>query len=248
MKKNTASAAAPEHLYEIVKNDLRAKILNNEFPADSRIPSEVELIEQYQVSRITIRHAINELVEDGLLVKRHGKGTFVAQRKHRRHVVGINSFTEDCRRSGLSPRTEILHLGYGKASGRAARALNLPAGTSIINLDRLRYIDDEPVILEKIVFPPQFDQVFYEENEDMLSSVSTLLDKRLGKNLVHIDFTIELSYAAGREAEALQLRPNTAILKLRGCTLDEKMQPVYYSEQLFVGEKVMLSGTKAFDE
>ena len=246
--KRTAASAAPEHLYEIVKNDLRAKILKNEFPPDSRIPSEVELIEQYQVSRITIRHAINELVEDGLLVKRPGKGTFVAQQKHSRHVIGINSFTEDCRRSGLNARTEVLHLGYGRASGRISRELHVPAGSSVINLDRLRYIDDEPVILEKIVFPPQFDQVFYEENEDMLSSVSTLLEKRLGQRLVHIDFTIDLMYVSGADAERLALRPNTAVLHLHGCTLDEDMKPVYYSDQLFVGDKVSLTGTKAFDE
>ena len=98
------------------------------------------------------------------------------------------------------------------------------------------------------MFPPQFDQVFYEENEDMLSSVSTLLEKRLGQHLVHIDFTIDLMYVSGADAERLALRPNTAVLHLHGCTLDEDMKPVYYSDQLFVGDKVSLAGMKAFDE
>lgn len=135
--------ASTEHLYEIVKMDLRTGVLDGSFPPDTRIPSEVELMDRYGVSRITVRHAINELVQEGYLVKRHGTGTFVLPRKHDRHVVSINSFTMDCLASGLTPRTEVLSLGRGRATESAAGFLNIAPGSGVILLDRLRYINDE---------------------------------------------------------------------------------------------------------
>lgn len=164
-----------EHLYEIVKNDLRTGVLAGKYLPETRIPSEIELMNQYGVSRITVRHAINELVQEGILVKRHGTGTFVLPKKHERHMIGMNSFTEDCRATGLSPRTQVIYLGYGRANARTADVLDIAEGDKIILLDRLRFINEEPVIIEEIAFRQEYEQLFSVEDTNELCAVAQFL-------------------------------------------------------------------------
>ena len=238
--------ASTEHLYEIVKMDLRTGVLDGSFPPDTRIPSEVELMNRYGVSRITVRHAINELVQEGYLVKRHGTGSFVLPRKHDRHVVSINSFTMDCLASGLTPRTEVLSLGRGRATESAAGFLNIAPGSGVILLDRLRYINDEPVILEENAFPEEMEEILRVEDYSQLCSIAQFLEKNLGIQLVHIDYTIEMAYLSKDQARLLELKPNAPALRVVGLVMDGAQKPVYYSRQTIQGDKVKISGAQKF--
>ena len=111
------------------------------------LPNERALAEQFGVSRMTLRHAMAGLIDDGLLYSVHGVGTFVAEPRVSKEVL-LSSFTEDMTRRGLQPSSQILVQRLLPAPEHAARALELDPLTEVYNLERVRLADDVPVCLE----------------------------------------------------------------------------------------------------
>jgi GntR family transcriptional regulator len=112
------------------------------------LPSETELIEQFEVSRITVRQALEMLVNDGLIFRRRGRGTFVAVPKIEQGLNRIVSFTEDMRRRGLHPGTEILAAGLEAADPEVAEKLEVQEDEELVHIERLRLADAEPLSIE----------------------------------------------------------------------------------------------------
>lgn len=237
-----------EYRYEAVKRDLQYKITSNQLPEGTRIPSEQELINQYGVSRITVRRAISELVDDGLLVKKHGVGTFVSRRKHMRHVIGTNSFSMDIRAAGQTPRLEVLSIGYGVPTAKAAATLGLGENERVIVVDCLRFVNDEPVIIEKANFPADCVQLFDRGGSVAdHGSISSFVRNRLNKDPANIGYVIELSHASRSEAQCLDIAPGAPVLVLEGAVYDSSRKPIYYSKQIMAGDRIKIVGHNSFE-
>jgi GntR family transcriptional regulator len=112
------------------------------------MPSERFLAEHFKVARGTVRQEINRLVADGLLYRQHGNATFTAQ-PQAGHIDMLTSFTEDMRARGAVPKTKVLHAEVEDAGPRIAGKLNVPPGAKVFRLERLRYIEDEPLAVER---------------------------------------------------------------------------------------------------
>lgn len=237
---NQSADSKISHLYEIVRNDLKVKIINSVYPAGKRIPSERELIEEYGCSRITIRRAVDELVDEGYLVKRHGTGTFAANRKHSRHVININSFTADCLLNGITPETEVTFFGFMRPSDRDRRKAGTKEGVPLLHLQRVRYADGEPVIIERIVFPEKYS-CLSTVDQSQFSSVTDVVKSVLGLSVAFYDLTIEQAYATKQEAEYLKITPGDPLLMVNGGVLGENKEPIYYSRQIIVGDKYTIA-------
>lgn len=225
-----------EPLYMQIINDIKANIRDCKYQVNQRIPSETELIRIYGVSRITIRRAIQELVNEGYLTKIHGAGTFVRAPKYQRHVLGINSFTTDCLNNGIVPRTRVLLLNTVKATAYDAKMLRVVPGEKIIYLERLRYADDDPVIIERDYFPYRFSAMLGMKSAS-LRSVARLLEDRFNVNIGHFDAVIEIAMPYKQDAKRLKLLFNAPILLVHGCTCDTDNNPLYRSVQVFAGNK-----------
>lgn len=232
-----------EPLYMRLKNEIKADILNHKYKVNQRIPSETELIRIYGVSRITVRRAIQELVDEDYLTKVHGSGTFVRAPKHNRHVVGINSFTTDCLSNGIVPRTRVLALNVEKATDADVRDLNVVPGEKIVYLERLRYADDDPVIIERAYFPFRFSSMLW-ENSASLQSITRLLEEKFGVKIGPINATIEIAIPYKQDAKLLELHPNTSSLLVRGCIYDVEDVPLYRSVQVLSGHKFKVNISK----
>ena len=135
----------PKHaqLREILRRSVE-----QELPPGSPIPSERELAERYHVSRLTVRSAIGKLVEEGLLSRVRGKGTFTASRRLELQLY-LMSFTDDMRRRGLTPTTEVLRTATEVPPTPAANALGIEEGTPAHRLMRLRRADGVPLAVER---------------------------------------------------------------------------------------------------
>jgi len=127
--------------------DALAELATTELAPDAAIPSERELMATYAVSRDTVRKAINALVGDGLLVKVHGRGTFVA-RPRLETRLHLASFSQDMRRRGFTPSTRLLAIERTQPPAEVAAALGLDADALAWRLDRVRLADGEPIALE----------------------------------------------------------------------------------------------------
>lgn len=134
--------------YQQVHDDLRQGIEGGRWRPGDMLPSESELIERYEVSRVTIRQALALLVRDGLIYRRRGLGTFVAVPKIEQGVNRIISFSEDMRRRGFNAGTKVLSSSIINASPEIAERLGVAPGEEIAYLERLRLADGEPMSVE----------------------------------------------------------------------------------------------------
>jgi GntR family transcriptional regulator len=116
------------------------------------LPGERELARQLDLSRVTVRRAIAGLVDDGVLVQRHGAGTFVAERIVK-SFSRLTGFTDDLRARGLKPRVRFLDRQIGIATPAEALGLHLSPGARVVRLRRLRYAGDTPLALEDTAVP-----------------------------------------------------------------------------------------------
>lgn len=131
-------------LYQI----LRREIINGNRQPGDQLPSENQLVEMHDVSRATVRQAMQELLADGLIVRKRGKGSFVAAPSLEQNLVRIVSFTEDMQRRGLKPRTRTISAGLMPATERIAQKLGVQVDEELVRLERLRLADGQPMSVE----------------------------------------------------------------------------------------------------
>ena len=129
--------------YYVLKKALIDKIEKNEFTSNEQIPSERELISMYGFSRITVRKAIDELVNEGYLYKVHGKGTYVKDNVVQQDIVQLNSITHDILSMGKKPSRKVLRLAVADSFEKRADELHINIDDQIIILDRIHYADGE---------------------------------------------------------------------------------------------------------
>jgi GntR family transcriptional regulator len=139
------SSAQP--LYQQLQRGLRAAIENGVIGPDDALPPERDLAEMLSVSRITVRKAIDELVEDGLLIRKQGSGTFVSNRVEK-NFAKLTSFSEDMRARGREPRSVWLNKAEGTVNPEESLTLRSSPGTPVYRFHRIRYADDAPMALE----------------------------------------------------------------------------------------------------
>ena len=131
-------------LYEILRSHIDSGIWQ---PGDL-IPPESELKRQYGVSQITVRQALNILVDNGLIYRRRGQGTFVAQRMITSNLTHIVNFADDMKQRGMEPHTEVLDTSISPVSKATAELLRVEVGEEIASVRRLRYANGEPLSIE----------------------------------------------------------------------------------------------------
>ncbi len=134
-------------LYQQLQRQLRDAIENRVLGPDDALPPERDLAEALSVSRITVRKAIDGLVEEGLLLRKHGSGTFVGNRVEK-NFSKLTSFSEDMRARGRKPRSVWLNKAEGTVTPEEAMTLRLSPGTPVYRFQRIRYADEAPMALE----------------------------------------------------------------------------------------------------
>jgi GntR family transcriptional regulator len=140
-------ATSSQPLYQQLQRVLREAIEKRLLGPDDALPAERELASLLDVSRITVRKAIDGLVEEGLLVRRQGSGNFVCARVEK-NFAKLTSFSEDMRARGRTPRSVWLKRAAGTVTPEEALTLRLSPGTPVYRFHRIRYADDAPMALE----------------------------------------------------------------------------------------------------
>jgi GntR family transcriptional regulator len=199
----------PKHaqLREILR-----KLAQQDLPPGSPIPSERDLAEQYGVSRLTVRAAVGQLVSEGLLARARGRGTFTAQRRMEAQLY-LESFTDDMRRRGHEPGTEVLSCAHELPPPAAAAALGLEPTDSAYRLFRLRRADGTPLAVERGWYnasrlPGLLDL-------DLTRSLYTLMAEHFGVQLSHGRQTVWAEAADRDTARMLGVRTGSPVLVFR---------------------------------
>ena len=153
MAPSTNSHMSRQSRYREIEGYLRT-LVEGARPGDP-LPSEAELCERFSVSRMTVRQALSELTNDGLVERRRGQGTFVAHRPvHRRPGVFL-SFTEEMHRRGAQATSRLLSAGLDDPRRPEAEDLGLAPGSQVVRVARVRLADGVPVALEDAALVPE---------------------------------------------------------------------------------------------
>lgn len=201
--------------YYSVKRELVKRIELGEYPENEPVLSERELMEAYQVSRITVRRAIDELVNEGYLYKIQGKGTYIKGDTSSQDLFSITSCTEDVLRLGKKPSRRVVQARSMTADRKRAKALQITLDDTVFCLGRITYADGEPLnytrtCLPEKLFPGIGSYNFAEE------SLYGLLEKRYQARITTARRTIEAVLAQDEIAEYLEVEEGTPLI-LFGC-------------------------------
>jgi len=140
--------STPQPLYMQIRQMLKNDIQQGKYKPDEQIPTEAELCEIYNVSRITIRKAIEELVKDGTLTRIPRRGTYVTSKKFHNELISVSGFSEFSHQLGMTPNSRILKSEVIPATEEIAEYLNVEEGSPILELERLMYVNDRPLFYD----------------------------------------------------------------------------------------------------
>jgi GntR family transcriptional regulator len=216
---------------------LKEKINQDEWKPGDQIPSEPELCEVYGVSRTVVRQALRELELEGLILRRKGKGTFVAERKISENLISkLTGFYHDMVAHGMSPITRVLKQGVIPASKKVAEYLNLEPETPVFEIERQRSVDENPILLVTTYIPyhlcPRLAE--YDLSNQSLYAV---LEKEFGLVISHGHRTIEAVAANEREAQLLNVEEGDPLLLLNAVTYLEDGTPLEYYHSVHRGDR-----------
>lgn len=165
-------------LYHQLRELLREKIEAGKWKPGDRIPTENELCEKYQVSKTTVRQALNALAIEGKLCRKQGRGTYVAESKIEHGPIELTSFTEEMGRRGMTASSKVLELDQVPAVTKIARKLELPEGELVSKIKRLRLADGIPMGIQTTYLP---DYLFPDlQDENLTGSLYKVLKEKYG--------------------------------------------------------------------
>lgn len=218
---------------------LRGNIMRGDLEPGDALPTESELMERYEVSRTTVRQALDILVNEGLIYRQQGQGTFVAHPTLTQSASRIVSFTEDMRRRGLKPGTQILDTGLVPAPDDVAEALQIRPGEEVSCLERLRLADGEPISLEKSylvhVYCPGILGGDYAQ-----TSLRQALELKYGIRLVRAKQTIRAIVASREVAKKLSIRVSAPLLFIERVSYSQNDIPVEFLQVYHRGDRYVL--------
>ncbi|MGN1251084.1 MAG: GntR family transcriptional regulator [Candidatus Spyradocola sp.] len=229
----------PVPMYYQLKLQLQSDIREGRLRPGDMLPPECELCEQLGVSRPTVRQAMSELVAEGLLTRRKGKGTFVAAPAERpvdaRFFQRLQSYNEEMLQKGLTPSTRVLCAEVVRDRADIARELELPEDAALIHLTRLRAADGQPLVVVDTWLPhARFAGL---ENADFThDSLYDLMNARYGVRVDRARRQFEAADASLDDALLLDMEAGRAVCRVRTLAYCGQ-EPVEYSLARYRGDR-----------
>jgi GntR family transcriptional regulator len=221
--------AKGEQLQEILEGFIET------FEPGTRLPSERLLATRYNVARATVTQAIDELAGKGLVYRVHGSGTFVAEPKFRQPQT-LTSFTEDMRARGMTPGSVVLTSESIPASAVIARHLQVPEGSPVVHIVRVRTANGEPMALERTYLPAsRFPGLAEVDLTDV--SLYTLLGERWGVWVRAADQWASAVRLTEEEAEILGVDGEHPALLFQRVTSDQSGNLIEYVRSVYRGDR-----------
>ncbi|MEU9040589.1 MULTISPECIES: GntR family transcriptional regulator [unclassified Kitasatospora] len=221
--------------YHRIEQALRNRIAEHR-PHDP-LPSETDLCEEFGVSRMTARAAVQGLVTEGLVYRIPGRGTFVAEPPTHRRAENLVRFSEEMRRQGRKPSSQLISASLRTALPEEIHRLRLRKSAQVVEVSRVRLADGVPTALERAVFPDALVALL--EVDFRTASMHEAL-AGLGRTPTRGHASIRAAAAGEREAELLAVAPGTALLVEQRLIVDQDEQPLELAESRYVGDRYAL--------
>jgi GntR family transcriptional regulator len=229
-------------LHKQLSEVLRQQIEAEGFKPDHPIPSERALCKTYQISRITVRQAISEMINEGLLFRKQGKGTFVAPKKINQGLVRLVSFSRTVQDLGMKPSTRILGNEILPADMQTAKILEIPITSQVLRLSLLGIADKEPLVFYESFFPLPLGKKMAEEANRAAQKASPFstydLYGKFGKGYpIEVRQTLEAMAADDRLASVMEIRKGEAVFMITSIFLSKGRRPLEFRRAMYRGTR-----------
>lgn len=234
----------PVPLYYQLELALRERIEAGKYDTGEPIPGEQDLAEQFQVSRITVRRALDRLEEDGLILRRRGARTQVVPGTTRRSKAPERSpdfrgFEDEMQRLGLEPHAKVLESTVGAPSPLISALLAVPSGENVVRIRRLGIAKGIPLWIESRYFPLSVGQALL--GADVAGqSIQRLLSSKLGLTIARVEAQLEAVAATARQAQLLELATGSPLLLHQSVTFQSDGHPIQVLRAYLRGESYKL--------
>lgn len=224
-------------LYQQLAARLRRQIADGVYRPGDRLPSEAELCAQFGVSRITVRAALDQLVDAGLLWRQRGKGTFVTAPLVEHELIRLTDFVEDMAAAGLRPASRITHFGEEYAPPDVAAQLDVGRRTPVVRLDRLRLADDTPIAFDVTYLPLRYGRLLDKHTLET-ETIYHVLETQYKIPIVSGTFVIESGRATPELAAQLEVERNMPLLIIQRVSYSERRDPIYFQRRYYRSDRV----------
>ncbi len=235
-------------IYYQIFEELYKDIREGVYQEGDRFPSETILCEKYQVSRGTVREALKMLFQQGLLIRERGRGTFVSETKIAQEFNRLMGFTELMKMNEKMAKAKLLEITIKPPNKKVQKLLELDELSQIVKIQRLRYGDNEPLIVERSYFVHRIFKPFlaYDlENESIYELMYRETDFRLG----NAQQSIEAVIAGPAESELFGIAPGTPLLLIKRLISLKDGSRFQYSEDMYRSDKLKFTiNTLPYDE
>lgn len=228
-------------LYQQVKEDIKSAIEQGKYRTNEKIPSEPELSAEYSVSRITLRRAVEELCNEGYLIKRQGQGTFVSAPRIHRKMQGnrMESFTKTCKNYDMKAGARLLSRQIVPMRQEEREFFGLGPDELLVYIERLRTADGLPIFLENQFFPYQEFKRMMDENLNDVSLFSVIEQISGRKPTDSLRRTLEITRASAEQAQKLGVPLGEPLMNLNIYFTDQNGKPLCIGRQYYIGSRYM---------
>lgn len=229
--------------YLRIRDELRARILGGTYPADAPLPSQRRLSEEFGVTLMTLRHAVRLLGQEGLLVTRHGTGTFPVPRRFAYSIGPLRSLAQEMTDQGRTLRTRVVRTDEARAPAPVALALALAPDARVVRLERVRSIDGAPAVFQRSFLPLRLGR----------RAVACDLEQRPLYEVLAVELGVVVSRASERlapvvlgalEAAELEQEPGSPAMLSERITFDHADAPVLVDEAFMPGALLHLAAER----
>lgn len=221
-------------LYLQIKESLKKQILEGHYAPYERMPSESKLMTRFGVSRITVRQALRDLHQEGLIFTAQGKGTFASKPKAMQDILHLEGFDEAMNSKGYETSSQLVSIREVNPCHDVQKKLNIKVKGCVVEVVRVRYLNREPVSVDTSYFPMHIGcQLF---SRDLGNDIFPLLENELSISLGRADISLEARPAEASIAKLLQMEAGAPIMWVHRLTRDTNDNPVDYEYLAFRGD------------
>jgi GntR family transcriptional regulator len=225
---------SPLPLYVQIRDNLRRKILEGVYAVHERLPSENEMMNSFGVSRITIRQALRDLHNEGLVFSAQGKGTYVSKPKAVQNVQRLQGFGEAMASQGYEATALLLSIQQCKPGKPVVAALSLPAAEDVVEVKRVRYLNRSAVCVENSYFPLDIGRQLF--GMDLSGDIFPMLENLFGIRLGRADIGLDAIIADEEAQHFLALKAGEPILRVERLTHDRGGRPIDFEYLCYRGD------------
>ncbi len=230
----------PTPLYHQIYVLIREKIFSGAYPNGSLIPTENELEKMFDVSRITVKRALDELAAEGLVTRQRGRGTTITfSNPVSSAPTNMDGLLEDLATIAKETTVKIIEFDYVKATPQAADALGIPASSTVQKAIRIRHKEDTPFSYVITYVPEDIGRSF--SHDELANEPILALIERSGNSISRARQTVTATLADGTTGPALGVSIGSPLLKVSRIVFDDKDKPVEYITILYRPDHYQLS-------